>query len=292
MEVSVTRLIGSANAATQPGSLTFEVQVRPAEGRSYVLRRRYKEFAQLQADLMRSGHISCPVLIPMSKPAGVESRREACDALLRSMTHGVAAIESVRVFLEAEGRSGRAAAAGFARLSSYSPVAAAAAAAPAVLVAAAEGGSRDSGDGGGGSEVEDATAEAETAAACAGVLASGCEQDAAAEEEELAWGPHLQQQVEGARLRWEGLAYGVRGKGAILQQGQHGQNALAAVRPCGRPPLQRHPPTCSGLAVVGRERSALAVCWLPNGGSGGALVPAQRPADSPPPPLAAQAVRR
>ena len=70
--------------------------------------------------------------------------------------------------------------------------------------------------------MEDATAAAAAAAAaCAGVSASGREQDAAAEEEELAWGPHLQL-AEAARLRWEGLAYGVRGKGAILQQGQHG----------------------------------------------------------------------
>ena len=100
MEVSVPRLIGSANAATQPGSLTFEVLVRPAGGSSYVLQRRYKEFAQLQAELIRNGQISSPVLIPISKSAGVESRREACDALLRSMTHGVAVVESVGVFLE------------------------------------------------------------------------------------------------------------------------------------------------------------------------------------------------
>ena len=100
MEVSVPRLIGSANAATQAGSLTFEVQVRPAGGSSYVLQRRYKEFTQLQAELIRNGHISSPVLIPISKSAGVESRREACDALLRSMTRGVVAVESVGVFLE------------------------------------------------------------------------------------------------------------------------------------------------------------------------------------------------
>ena len=100
MEVSVTRLIGSANAATQPGSLTFEVLVGPAGGSSYVLQRRYKEFTQLQAELIRNGQISSPVLIPISKSAGVESRREACDALLRSMTHGVAVVESVGVFLE------------------------------------------------------------------------------------------------------------------------------------------------------------------------------------------------
>ena len=55
MEVSVPRLIGSATAATQPGSLTFEVQVRPAGRSSYFLQRRYKEFAQLQAELIRSG---------------------------------------------------------------------------------------------------------------------------------------------------------------------------------------------------------------------------------------------
>ena len=100
MEVSVPRLIGSATAATQPGSLTFEVQVRPAGGSSYFLQRRYKEFAQLQAELIRSGHMSSPVLIPISKSAGVESRREACEALLRSITHGVAVVESVGVFLE------------------------------------------------------------------------------------------------------------------------------------------------------------------------------------------------
>ena len=100
MEVSVPRLIGSATAATQPGSLTFEVQVRPAGGSSYFLQRRYKEFAQLQAELIRSGQLSSPVLIPISKSAGVESRREACEALLRSITHGVAVVESVGVFLE------------------------------------------------------------------------------------------------------------------------------------------------------------------------------------------------
>ena len=100
MEVSVPRLIGSATAATQPGSLTFEVQVRPAGGSSYFLQRRYKEFAQLQAELIRSGQLSSPVLIPISKPTGVESRREACEALLRSITHGVAVVESVGVFLE------------------------------------------------------------------------------------------------------------------------------------------------------------------------------------------------
>ena len=100
MEVSVPRLIGSATAATQPGSLTFEVQVRPAGGSCYFLQRRYKEFAQLQAELIRSGQLSSPVLIPISKSAGVESRREACEALLRSITHGVAVVESVGVFLE------------------------------------------------------------------------------------------------------------------------------------------------------------------------------------------------
>jgi hypothetical protein len=100
MEVSVPRLIGSATAATQPGSLTFEVQVRPAGGSSYVLQRRYKEFAQLQAELIRNGQISSPVLTPISKSAGVESRREGCEALLRSMTHGVVVVESVGVFLE------------------------------------------------------------------------------------------------------------------------------------------------------------------------------------------------
>ena len=105
IEASVPRHIGSANPATPPGSLSFEVQVRPAAGRPYVLRRRYKEFAQLQAELMRQGHIRSPVLTPISRPAGAESRREACDTLLRRMTHGVSAVECVRAFLEADARS-------------------------------------------------------------------------------------------------------------------------------------------------------------------------------------------
>ena len=42
------------------------------------------------------------------------------------------------------------------------------------------------------------------------------DRSAAAVEEGIAWSSHLQQ-AQGARLRWEGLTYGVRRKGAILQ---------------------------------------------------------------------------
>ena len=96
IEASVPRHIGSAHPATPPGSLSFEVQVRPAAGRPYVLRRRYKEFAQLQAELMRQGHIRSPVLTPISRPAGVEARRDRTTRLDRPNERLVALLASAR----------------------------------------------------------------------------------------------------------------------------------------------------------------------------------------------------
>ena len=82
MEVSVPRLIGSATAGTAPGALCFEVEVRPVHGDAYSLQRKYREFTAMQADLVRDGIIQ-PVLVPASKSASVESRRESAEQLLK-----------------------------------------------------------------------------------------------------------------------------------------------------------------------------------------------------------------
>ena len=101
MELSIPRLVGSANAGTAPGSLNFEIEVRPAGGKTYYLQRKYREFTAVQAELIRMKELEKPMLIPVSKSVGIESRRESAEELLKLVTRSRVA-DCVSVFLELE----------------------------------------------------------------------------------------------------------------------------------------------------------------------------------------------
>ena len=101
MELSIPRLVGSANAGTAPGSLNFEIEVRPARGKTYYLQRKYREFTAVQAELIRMNELEKPMLIPVSKSVGIESRRESAEELLKLVTRSRVA-DCVSVFLELE----------------------------------------------------------------------------------------------------------------------------------------------------------------------------------------------
>ena len=55
IDVSVPRLVGSANAGTMPGALTFELCVKAPGAETYYLQRKYRELTGLQAELVKEG---------------------------------------------------------------------------------------------------------------------------------------------------------------------------------------------------------------------------------------------